>query len=32
MVGPVKFDPQDFAKILREEEGQPVEYVQKLSK
>jgi hypothetical protein len=32
MRGPVKYDPQDFAKILREEEGQPVQYVQKLSK
>ena len=32
MRGPVKYRPQDFARILREEEGKPVKYVQKLSK
>jgi hypothetical protein len=29
MHGPVKYTPQDFARILRKEEGQPVQYVQK---
>ena len=32
MGGPVKHDPQDFARILRKEEGQRVQYVQKLRK
>ena len=32
MRGPVKYRPQDFARILRDEEGKPVKYVQKLSK
>ena len=32
MRGPVKYSPQDFAKLLREEDGQPVQYVQKFSK
>ena len=32
MRGPVSYKPQDFARILREEEGQPVQYVQKLTK
>ena len=30
MRGPVKYKPQDFAKILRKGEGLPVEYVEKL--
>jgi hypothetical protein len=30
MCGPVKYSPQDFAKILRKSDGQPVQYVQKL--
>ena len=32
MRGPVKYDAKDFAKVLRNEDGEPVEYVQKLSK
>ena len=28
MRGPVRFSPQEFAQILRSEEGQPVQYVQ----
>ncbi|MBR6031598.1 MAG: PD40 domain-containing protein [Bacteroidaceae bacterium] len=30
MYGPVKYSPQDFARILRKSDGQPVQYVQKL--
>ena len=32
MRGPVKFKPQEFARILRKGEGQSVQYVQKLRK
>ena len=31
MHGPVKYAPQDFARTLRNEKGQPVQYVQKLN-
>jgi hypothetical protein len=30
MRGPVKYSPQDFARILRKSDGQPVQFVQKL--
>lgn len=32
MRGPVAVKPQEFATVLKADEGQPVEYVQKLSK
>ena len=32
MRGPVKYSPQDFARILRKSDGQPVQFVQKLLK
>jgi hypothetical protein len=31
MTGPVTITPQKFADVLKNEEGEPVEYVQKLN-